>query len=147
MATTLKILNADRMPNSSFKLSSVSKNTIEVNDSFTSHLNKVTNCYEVLNNSLVDIQKTIETSINANKKNFDKKQLSSFEMLNKAAKNQIRECENRKKTMKTWADNDIKDLKAAAQKKAWIAAIDSLLKETNLSAASKEALNKLKGML
>lgn len=147
MATTIKLLTVENTPNSTFKLSTVSKETIEVTDAFNSQLTKVTNAYTAVANSLTAIQKQISTDLNNNKKNLDSKRVESLNKLVTAAKKQASGCETRKKNMKDWAAKDVAELKAIAQRKAWVAAIEALLKETGLSDAAKAALESLKAVL
>ena len=147
MATEIKLLNADRMPNSSFKLSTVSRTTIEVNSSFNGQLSKVTNAYDVLSNSLNSIEKTAENDLNNHKKDFDSKTIASLNTLTHVAKNQVKECNARKKYMKSWADKDVKDLETKALRQAWKKAVDTLMADAGISAASKAALLELSKLL
>ena len=147
MATTIKLLTTENTPNTSFKLSTISKDTIEVNDGFNAQLTKVTNAYNAVSTSLTAIQKQISSDVSNNKKYLDSKRQESLTKLATAAKKQASGCEKRKKAMKEWADEDVASIKAAAQKKAWLAAIEALLKETSLSEAAKAALESLKSVL
>ena len=48
--------------------------------------------------------------------------------------------------MKEWANKDVASIKEAAQRKAWLSAIDILLKE-NLSDSARAALQSLRSIL
>ena len=143
---TIKLLTADNTPNSSFKLSSVSKDTIEVTNSFNSQLTKVTNAYAAVSTSLNTIQKQINSDSSKYKNYLDSKRLEALKSFASAVKKQATNCDARKKNMKEWADKDVNSIKEAAQKKAWLAAIEALLKE-NLSDSAKAALQSLKSIL
>ena len=75
---TIKLLTATNSPNSSFKLSSVSKDTIEVTDSFNSQLTKVTNAYSAVSSSLTAIQKQINSDASKYKEYLDSKRLNAL---------------------------------------------------------------------
>ena len=143
---TIKLLTADNTPNSSFKLSSVSKNTIEVTNSFNSQLTKVTNAYAAVSTSLNTIQKQITSDSSKYKNYLDSKRLEALKSFASAVKKQAANCDARKKNMKEWANKDVNSIKEAAQKKAWLAAIEALLKE-DLSDSAKAALQSLKSIL
>jgi predicted nucleic acid-binding Zn-ribbon protein len=146
MAETIKLLTADNTPNSSFKLSCVSKDTIEVTNSFNSQLTKVTNAYSSVSSSLTAIQKQINSDSSKYKDYLDSKRLNALKSFASAVKKQAANCDARKKNMKEWANKDVTSIKEAAQKKAWLAAIEALLKE-NLSDSAKAALQSLKSIL
>lgn len=147
MATEIKLLNADRLPNSSLKLSTVSRTTIEVNSGFEGQLSKVTNAYDVLSTSLTAIKNVAENDLNNHKKDFDSKTIASLNTLTHAAKNQVKECNARKKYMKSWADKDVKDLEDRAVRQAWKKAVSMLMADAGISAASRAALQELSKLL
>lgn len=140
MATEIKLLNADRMPNSSLKLSTVSRTTIEVNSGFEGQLSKVTSAYDVLSTSLTAIKNVAENDLNNHKKDFDSKTIASLNTLTHAAKNQVKECNARKKYMKSWADKDVKDLEDKARRQVWKQAAKVLSTDVNLSEDSRKML-------
>ena len=143
---TIKLLTVDNTPNSSFKLSCVSKDTIEVSNSFNSQLTKVTNAYTAVSSSLSAIQKQITSDSSKYKNYLDSKRLNALKSFASAVKKQAANCDARKKNMKEWADKDVNGIKEAAQKAAWLAAIEALLKE-DLSDNAKAALQSLRSVL
>ncbi len=143
---TIKLLTATNTPNSSFKLSSVSKDTIEVTDSFNSQLTKVTNAYSAVSSSLTAIQKQINSDASKYKDYLDSKRLNALKSFASAVKKQATNCDDRRKNMKEWANKDVTSIKEAAQRKAWLSAIDILLKE-NLSDSARAALQSLRSIL
>jgi primosomal protein N'' len=148
MATkTIQFLNLERMPNESLKLSTVAKNTVEVNSGFQTHLNKVTNAYNELASTLSSIQKTIDSDTNSNKKYFDNSTIASFKRLSNAASAEVRDLNNRRDDMKKWANKDTAELRRAAKRKTWIAALDILINDKSLSSTTREALKSLKNII
>lgn len=144
---TVKLLSVDNCPDSSFKLSTVSKSTIEVSEGFNAQLSKVTNAFNGISSSLTTIQKQIASDV-SNYKNFmDAKRLNALSKLVTSTKSQVTQVNDRRNNMKAWANKDIAAIKEAAKKKAWVTAIDTLMKETNLSKETIKALEALKGLL
>lgn len=144
---TVKLLGIDNYPDSNFKLSTVSKSTIEVSEGFNAQLSKVTNAFNGVSSSLTSIQKQISSDV-SNYKNFmDAKRINSLSKLVTTTKAQVNQVNDRRNNMKSWANKDIEAIRQAAKKKAWVAAIDTLMKETNLSKETIKALEALKGLL
>ena len=144
---TVKLLGIDNYPDSNFKHSTVSKSTIEVSEGFNAQLSKVTNAFNGVSSSLTSIQKQISSDV-SNYKNFmDAKRINSLSKLVTTTKAQVNQVNDRRNNMKSWANKDIEAIRQAAKKKAWVAAIDTLMKETNLSKETIKALEALKGLL
>ena len=143
----ISFLTTKNMPNSQFKLSTIDKKTIEVNEAFESNLSKVTSAYTDVKNSFTTYATELNTLINNNKKYFDNASLTKLENLVKNAKTQASYCEARAKAIKQLAQKDTKQIKEEAQKAAWKKAIEALLSDPGLSAASKAALEALMSTL
>ena len=144
---TVKLLGIDNYPYSNFKLSTVSKSTIEVSEGFNAQLSKITNAFNGVSSSLTSIQKQMSSDV-SNYKNFmDAKRLNSLSKLVTTTKAQVNQINDRRNNLKSWANKDIDAIRQAAKKKAWVAAIDTLMKETNLSKETIKALEALKGLL
>jgi len=144
---TVKLLGIDNYPDSNFKLSTVSKSTIEVSEGFNAQLSKITNAFNGVSSSLTSIQKQMSSDV-SNYKNFmDAKRLNSLSKLVTTTKAQVNQINDRRNNLKSWANKDIDAIRQAAKKKAWVAAIDTLMKETNLSKETIKALEALKGLL
>lgn len=144
---TIKLLSVDNCPDSSFKLSTVSKSTIEVSEGFNAQLSKVTNAFNGVSSSLTSIQKQISSDVSNYKNYMDAKRLNSLSKLVSTIKTQVNQVNDRRNNMGSWANKDIAAIKEAAKKKAWVAAIDTLMKETNLSKDTLKALEALKELL
>ena len=144
---TVKLLGIYNCPDSSFKLSTVSKSTIEVSEGFNAQLSKVTNSFNAISSSLTTIQKQISSDVSNYKKYMDAKRLNALSNLVTSTKSQVTQVNDRRNNMKTWANKDIAAIKEAAKKKAWVTAIDTLMKESNLSKETIKALETLKGLL
>ena len=144
---TVKLLGVDNCPDSSFKLSTVSKSTIEVSEGFNAQLSKVTNSFNAISSSLTTIQKQISSDVSNYKNYMDAKRLNALSKLVTSTKSQVTQVNDRRNNMKTWANKDIAAIKEAAKKKAWVTAIDTLMKESNLSKETIKALETLKGLL
>ena len=144
---TVKLLGIDNYPDSNFKLSTVSKSTIEVSEGFNAQLSKITNAFNGVSSSLTSIQKQMSSDV-SNYKNFmDAKRINSLSKLVTTTKAQVNQINDRRNNLKSWANKDIDAIRQAAKKKAWVAAIDTLMKETNLSKETIKALEALKGLL
>ena len=143
----MKILTVENCPDSTFKLSTVSKGTIEVHDNFNSQLNTIMNRYESVSTSLKTLSNQMTSDANKYKKSLDSKKITGLKNLATAMKKQATACDSRKKAMNTSAKKDTEALKAAAKAKAWAAAIDAILADKTLSASARAAIANLKNYL
>ncbi len=144
---TIGIVSSKTMPNSSFKFSTVDKNTIELHSSFNTQLNKITSAYDAFKNSLNVVRKEISNEASNGKKKLDKKKLNNLNSLATRIAKQVKNTEARKTALKTQAQKDTQAIQKAEQSKAWQAAIDEILKDNSLSDSLKQALIKLKSFL
>lgn len=147
MANSMKILTVNNMPDSSFKLSTVSKDTIEVHSSFNSQLSTITTRYNAVSDSLKKIKNQLTTDASKYKKKLDTKKIKNLETLATYVGKQATYCENRANAIKSSASKDTAEIAAKAKAAAWKKAIDEILKDSSLSESARSAISNLKNYL
>ena len=139
-----KILDHNNLPSSALKLSKIDRNEIDVLAGFDAQLTKVQNSYENLAKSMEKVSAQAKKAVNNYSKYFDNSRKNSLKKFAKAMASQAQGCRNRKKEMKEYADATKTQRRKIDEGKAWSAAIDVILKETNLSDNAKSTLSALK---
>lgn len=147
MANSMKILTTSNMPDSSFKLSTVSRDTIEVHSSFKSQLSTITARYDSVSDSLKKIKNQMTTDATKYKSKLDVSKIKNLQTMADYVGKQATYCENRAKAIKNSANQDTADLAAKAKAAAWKKAIDEILKDSSLSDSARSAISNLKNYL
>ena len=143
----MKVLSSSNMPNSSFKLSTISKQTIEVHSNFSSQKSAISGRYDEVVAAMNKISSQMTSDVSKYKKKLDSKKIKKMESLANVMKKQATACDKRRKEMMSAASKDSEDVKNAAKAEAWSKAIDAILADKSISANIRNTFSELKKYL
>ena len=134
-------LDSKNMPNSKFKFSKVDQKTIGISGNIDTQINNYASHSSKIVTNFKDLSTLLKRELTNNRKKYDTTTYNNLDKLSKGVASQADYVEKRVKAIKELIQRDTKSLKQKAEKAAWRTLLDALLKDPNLSDATKSAIS------